>query len=89
MNDALSVSLSIVFVRTVLGVMRVHSGIVRVTAKVVARSHGSFAKWVELYFPPHSSNLASRSESNLAQRTAAASSDSRCHGFANSQSGAS
>ena len=68
MNDALSVSLSIVFVQTVLQVVWVRSGIVRVTAKVVARSHGSFAKWVELYFPPHSSNLASRSESNLAQR---------------------
>ena len=53
MNDALSVSLSIVFVRTVLRVVRVHSWIVRVTAKVVARSHGSFAKWVELYFPPY------------------------------------
>lgn len=68
MNDALSVSLSIVLVQTVLQVVWVRSGIVRVTAKVVARSHGSFAKWVELYFPPHSSNLASRSESNLAQR---------------------
>ena len=64
MNDALSVSLSIVLVQTVLQVVWVRSGIVRVTAKVVARSHGSFAKWVELYFPPHSSNLASRSESN-------------------------
>ena len=68
MNDALSVPLSMVFERTVLRVVLVRivwvrSGIVRVTAKVVARRHGCFAKWVELYFPLH--KLASGRESTL------------------------
>lgn len=58
MNDALSVTFSMVFERAVLWVvwvriMWVRGGIVRVTAKVVARRHGSFPKWVELYFPLH------------------------------------
>ena len=68
MNDALSVPLSMVFERTVLRVVLVsivwvRDGIVRVTAKVIARRHGCFAKWVELYFPLH--KLASRRESTL------------------------
>ena len=58
MNDALSVPFSMVFERAVLWVvwvriMWVRDGIVRVTAKVVERRHGSFAKWVELYFLLH------------------------------------
>ena len=94
MNDALSVPLSMVFERTVLRVVLVRivwvrDGIVRVTAKVVARRHGSFPKWVELYFPLH--KLASRRESTFTQirEPAAVSSDSRCHGFGDNQSGAS